>query len=459
MAIKVKRNIKPVQSETLKFHLPETKFFKLDNGLAVYFIQKEILPFLYMNLVADAGSKFDPADKKGLAYLYAMMADEGAGEYDALELSDQFDIIGANFSISCNQDSLYFSLQVLKDEFERGLELFTKVITQPHLNDNDFAREKRKVKTRILQIQDDADEIANEVFEYKLLGLKNSYAFPTIGYEKNVDSISIDDLRKFYKNNLLPSHSFLVVVGDYETEKLKQLLNSNFLNWTASTKPGTRPSFKSSSSPGIFVVNKKDSVQSEIRTGLISFKRNEYDYYARSILNMILGGQFSSRINLNLRENKGYTYGAFSRFIYFKSAAYFYVSTSVGIENTSQALNEIVCEIEKMRKGITEEELKFAKSSLLRKFPSNFESYSQIAANIIGQVIHSLPDDYFETYLDEINKITGERVLKAAEDNLNPDKLTTVVVGDIEKLADKLKILYPGKLMELDTNGRELNKL
>lgn len=456
---KVNRKQKPVHSEILKFHLPEINTFDLDNGLKVYFVQNTNLPFLYMNLVADAGSKYDPAWKKGLAYLYAMLADEGADEYDALQLSDEFDIIGASFSISCNQDTIFYAMQVLKDKFKRGIELFTKVISRPHLYEEDFAREKRKVKTRILQIRDDIEEIANEVFEYKLFGDKNPYAFPSIGYENDVDSISIDDVRDFYKNNITPEKSFIVIVGDYDTNSLKKLLNSYLKDWKVSSNASGALLLESSLAPGVYLVNKKDSVQSEIRTGLISFKRNEYDYFARSILNTIFGGQFSSRINLNLREAKGYTYGAFSRFIFFKSAAYFYVSTSVGIENTAVSLKEIISEIEKIREGVSNDELMFARSSLIRKFPSNFESYSQIASNIIGQVVHSLPDNYFETYLDEINKVNLDRILKAAEDNLNQHNLTTVIVGDIEKIVSQLGKDYPGELHELDINGRELKKL
>jgi len=455
----IKRNEKPPHSETLKFHLPQIDTFNLENGLEVFFVQKKTLPFLYMNLVVDAGSKYDPQGKKGLANLFARMADEGAAEYDSLALSDEFDIIGANFSINCNQDSIYVSLQVLQEEFERGLELFTKVILDPHLHQIDFDREKRKVSTRIMQIQDDADEIANQVFEYKIFGNLNPYAFPTIGYEKDVDIISINDIREYYKNNLMPEHSFLVVVGDYAADKLRQVLNNGFIKWKRSSISAADLSFKTSLAPGLYFVNKKDSVQSELRTGLISFKRNEYDYYARSILNTIFGGQFSSRINLNLRENKGFTYGAFSRFIYFKSSAYFYISTSVGIENTAVSINEIINEIEKIRSGITKEELEFAKSSLIRKFPANFESHRQIAANIIGQVIHSLPDNYFEKYIDEINNVTMERINKAAEDNLNPDNLITIVVGDTSKLKEQLKQFHPKVLNELDIHGNEIGEL
>ena len=455
---KLIRNKIPPHTETLKFHLPEINKFKLNNGMEIYFVQKKTLPFLYMNLVATAGSKFDPTGKKGLAYLFAMLADEGAGKYDALQLSDQFDIIGANFSISCNQDSLYFSLQVLKEEFEKGLELFASVITRPHLKEEDFNRERRKVKTRILQIQDDADEIANEVFEYKLFGGRNPYAFPAIGYERDVDLISINDVRNFYKNNLSPLKSFMVIVGDQDTKSLEQMLNTHFSGWHDSHCNKEELSFDTPITPGIFIVNKKATVQSEIRTGLISFKRSETDYFASTILNTVLGGQFSSRINLNLREDKGYTYGAFSRFIYFQSAAYFYISTSVGIDNTSLSLKEIFAEIEKIRDGISDEELEFARSSLIRKFPANFESYRQIASNIIGQVIHSLPSNYFETYIEEINNVTAGRVIKAAEVNLNSANLTTVIVGDHQKLTEQLQ-QYKGKLFELDTNGSELSRL
>ena len=459
MSLEVIRNKKPPRLRKIKFNLPEVIKFKLDNNLQVYFIQKSTLPLLSMSLVTEAGSKYDPAGKKGLTNLLAMAVDEGAGDYDSLQLSDQFEILGASFSISCDQDSVYFSLQVLKDEFERGLELFSTILIDSHLYEADLSREKRKIKTRILQTSDEADEIANEVFEYKLFGNNNPYAYPTIGYSDDIDSISLQDIKDFYNHFIVPENSFLVVTGDYETESLKNILNKYFRTWSRSSITKPRITNADIEQPGLYIIDKKDSVQSEIRTGLISYKRNDYDFYARSILNLILGGQFSSRLNLNLREHKGFTYGVYSRFIYLMSSAYLFVSTSVSSENTGAALTEIFKEIKKIRNGITKKELEFAKSSLIRKFPSSFESYRQIASNVIGQIIHTMPEDYFETYIDEIKKVTRERIIKAAEDNLFPDKLTTVIVGSKEKTAAQLKDIYNGEIIELDEKGSSLQSL
>ncbi len=451
------RRKKPAPGRKTEFNLPGVSSFKLKNGLQVYFVSKDTLPVMSMSLVLDAGSKFDPAGKKGLSNLLTMVMDEGAGKYDSLQLSDQFEIIGASFSIHCDQDSLYASLQVLADEFERGTELFSSIIVDPHLDEKDFEREKRKILTRILQNRDDVEEIANEVFELKLFGEKNPYAPPSIGYQDDIEAITAADLKNYYRNIITPSNAFIVVVGSYNEGKLSSTLNKYFSDWKTNefSKPVINP--KASEHQGLYIVDKKDSVQSEIRTGLICYERNEYDFYSRSILNLILGGQFTSRLNLNLREKKGFTYGIYSRFIYLKSAAYFFTTTSVSSENTGAALHEILKEIKKIRRGVTRKELDFAKSSLIRKFPSGFETYRQIASNIMAQINHSLPDDYFKLYPDRIKQITQDEVFKAAHDNLFPEKLTTVIAGNKEKIIGQLKEIYPGKIIELDAAGRILS--
>jgi zinc protease len=187
-----------------------------------------------------------------------------------------------------------------------------------------------------------------------------------------------------------------------------------------------------------------------LRIGHLTEKRNLTDYFPRLLLNLALGGQFSSRINLNLRENKGYTYGAFSNFNYYKYSGYFYVSTSVNSENTYQAIKEIKKELAEIRNGVTHEELLFAKTSLMRKFPSNFETNGQVASSISRMILYDLPDDHFAKYIQHIHDITIEDVNKAAENYIFPGKMITLIVGDKSEI---LKQFKEETLIELDMHG------
>ena len=449
----INRAIKPNPTEELNFSLPEINEFELENGLKVLFVQKDNLPIIQMSMISGCGSKYDPDVKKGLANLFSMVLDEGAGDLNALELSDEFDILGANFNISCSSDTVNLSLQTLTENFDKALHLFSKVILSPQLNDNDFEREKRKVKTKILQIQDEPDEIASSLFDMIVLGKNNPYAYQSLGYNKTIENISINDLKDFYSNYFLPNNSALIVVGNISLNELKNKLSKNLSSWEKKAFTPIEIKSNSISKTHIYLFDKKDSVQSEIRVGHISSKRNNKDYFSKHLLNTILGGQFSSRINLNLREDKGYTYGAFSRFTYYKDEAYFLASTSVGQENTANAVKEILNELNKIKEGVTSQELDFAKSSIIRKFPSNFETYSQVAGNLSGKIIFSLPENYFDTYIDSIKSVTLEDVNKTASENIFPDELVIVIVGDKNKILESLKDLNAGEINEVDIFG------
>lgn len=450
------RNIKPKESGQITFALPKIEKFKLENGLEVYFIQKNKLPLVQLNLIVNAGSTFDPDGKKGTSNLFAMAVDEGAGNYDALALSDEFDRLGSNFSVHSTQDSIYFSLQSLSENFERSLELFSTVLTKPHLSEQDFEREKRKVITRILQIKDEPDEIADSVFEKLLFGNKNPYASQTIGYDEDVKNISVEDLKNFYLKYIHPNNSALVVVGDTTLSQLQGQLNKYFKDWKSSPLPPQILYQRKDNLSKIYVVNKKDSVQTEIRMGHYSAKRNDGDYFSKSILNTILGGQFTSRINLNLREKKGYTYGAHSQFNYYKNEAYFYVSTSVASENTGNAVKEIFNELNNIKQGVLPSELEFAKSSIIRKFPANFETYKQVATNLAGIILHSLPDNYFNTYLQNVNSVSMENVNDAAVKHISPEQVVTVLVGEKDKIMNQINELKLGEVIEVDERGNQL---
>ena len=450
--MKFDRSIIPLPSATGSFIVPEYGKFKLGNGLQIYHVKKTELPIVIVNVVINSGSKFDPLNKKGTFNLLSMCIDEGAGEFNSLELSEQFDLLGVSFSIYCNSDNIQITLQTLKENFNKTMELLTKVLIEPHLSVEDFEREKRKILTRLQQLKDDPEYLANISFESILLGNKNPYSYPVLGSEKNIEQIVNDDVNLSYRNFILPNNSFIIVTGDINKSELIETFNTNLSGWKKNSFESELRLEDKNDIHKVYIVDKKDSVQTEIRVGQHSSGRNSKDYFAKHLMNTTLGGQFTSRINLNLREKHGYTYGAGSNFSYYKDNAYFSVYTSVGIEDTYNALKEIFHELKNIQNGVSEEELNFSKSSIVRKFPSNFETYKQITSNIAGKIIFNLPDDYFKSYIENISSVSLDDVNKAAVENIFPDRMTTVLVGDKEKLLEQLKGNEFGEVEVYDNN-------
>ena len=446
-----RKDIPKVKSE-ISFKLLKQNEFSLDNGLRVVFILKDKLPLVRLNLIVNAGSKYDPENKKGLSYLTSLVMDEGADGMNALQLSDEFDMLGSNFNLSADNDLINMSLQSLTENFDRSLELFSKVLLKPSFNDEDFDREKKKLITRIMQSKDEPEYLADQIFDKVILGKSNNYSFPVSGYEETVESITVDELKTHYGKFFSPSNSALIVVGDLNQNELVNLLNKYLSNWTTVQNDFRFSIASAKPSKNIYLHHKEGSVQTEIRVGHITPKRNEKDFFQRYLLNTILGGQFTSRINLNLRERNGYTYGATSRFQYFKDTAFFEVSTSVGIENTVNALKEILFELDNIHNGVTDKEIEFAKSSITKKFPLNFETYRQIASGVAGKILFSLPDNYFDTYISNVNAVSKSDIDNSAKEFIMNDKLSIVLVGDKNLLLPKLGDLQI-EVLEVDLFG------
>ena len=248
----------------------------------------------------------------------------------------------------------------------------------------------------------------------------------------------------------------LFIVGNINEHHLIEIVNQNLSNIESAHSSNDnfeKPKIKEKT---FYLVDKKGSAQSELRIGHIAKTRNSEDYYPTKIMNTILGGQFSSRINLNLREKKGYTYGANSSFGYFKHTGIFEISTAVNIDNTSDSIKEIFFEIEEIQKNINQEEIDFAKSYLIKQFPSKFETYSQVAKNIESIVTHNLSFDEFNTYQSNIKNVETNEVLKAARENILNEYLTIVIVGDKQKVIPQIEKEFNITPTELDKEGNEI---
>ena len=450
--MEINRTKRPQTSDEIRFNVPAIEFNKLNNDLKIFFSKKNELPIIRINMIVNGGSRFDPKKQKGLSNLLTMCIDEGAGEYDALQLADAFEMLGAQFSVASDFDISMVSLQVLSENFIPALKLFKSVIIEPHLTENDYNREKNKVLVRLNQAKIEPDYIADISFQLFLFGKDCPYSYPVLGVEKDIENIHPEYVRNYFQQKFTPKNSSLVIVGNIDSKSFDKILQDEFNEWKTSAA-FHQPELNFKKIPKkTFIVNKPNSVQTEIRVGHQSSKRNEIDFFQKQIINLVLGGQFSSRLNLNLREKHGYTYGIRSMFNYLKEIGYFEISTSVSTENTANALREIFFEIKKIKQGITTDEIKFAKSSLSRRFPSNFETYRQISANISSKIIHNLPDNYFDTYLQKLESVSLEEVNKIATNSIYPEELITVMVGDSKKITELIKEEEFGEIVVLSVD-------
>ncbi len=432
------RTIKPQPTGKIKFNLPEYLSFTLKNNLKVYYSKKDTLPIVQFNLIIPSGSIYDEPNKNGLATLTSMLIDEGAGNLSGFEISDKIEILGSILNISNNKEFTTISLLTLKENILKSLEILSLIVQNPTFEEHNFLREKQKLKNKILQLNDDPSFMASSGFQ-KILYKSTPFQHPTNGTLATLENISNEDVKLFHQQNYNPNGSFLVIVGNLEYGEAEKISNDFFGNWESKNKD-SKDNFSFNNAPRqISVIHKNGAAQSELRIGHLSKSRNSNDFYARSLLNSILGGQFSSRINLNLREDKGYTYGAHSNYNYNTYCSTFTVSTSVKSENTVDAITEILAELKNIKLNISQEELNFSKSYLIRRYPSLFETYSQVAMNLSLLPIYNLESNYFNNYIENLENVTLDEVLSAGKENILLDNLVITVVGDKEKLNEQFK--------------------
>lgn len=431
------RKVKPVPSGKIQFSLPEINLFNLRNSVKVYHVEKRSLPIVQINLLIPAGSIHSPGNKVGVSALTSMLIDEGAGELNGLEISNRIEMLGSILNITSNKEFTTISLLSLKENFIESLEILSLILLSPTFSQTDFEREKQKIESHIMQLNDDPSYLASK--ELNSIIYKNTpYQFPSNGNKDTLGNINNDDIRKFYNDNYKPNGSSLVVVGDMSKTELEVHLNNLFGRWKGSNDQKLKNTKIKKTTKQLILVNKSDAAQSELRLGHISEKRDSDNFFSRTILNSILGGQFSSRINLNLREDKGFTYGANSNYHYNRVGSTFAVSTSVKTENTIEALDEIMFELKNVKKTLREEEISFSKSYLVRRYPSLFETYSQVATNISLLPIYNLEKEYFSNYIKNITEVKLNDVVAAAHESINLDNLVIIVVGSSKLLKDDL---------------------
>ena len=439
--------------------LPAIQKFTLPNGLKVLLVENHELPLVAFNLVVNAGTEFDPLDQPGLSSMTADMMDEGTKSRTALQIADEIDFIGASMDVRATTDGTFASLNTLTKHTDAALNVFADVLLHPTFPQAEFDRIKNQRLTSILQQKDQPGTIASNAFSYVVYGPQHPYGINSSGTESSISNLTRENLVSFYGSHYLPNNATMVVVGDVSLASVTPKLEKAFSSWKkGETRAASFPPTPSVDRRRVYMIDKPGAAQSEIRIGYPALARNTEDFQTVNLMNRVLGGQFSSRLNISLREKHGYTYGARSSFSFNKKPGPFIANAAVTTAKTDSSILEFLSEIDLMHnEGVTADELAFVKKGLTGNFALSFETPSQVANALRNLVLYDLPNDYYQTYLQAIDKVTLDEVKGAAKKYLDSSKMAVVFVGDLSVVRESVEKMNFGETVLCDTDGKKIN--
>jgi zinc protease len=434
------------------YHFPRFTRHQLANGMRVVVAPVRKLPVVSVLALVDAGAMTDAAGAEGLAVLTAGALTEGTRRRDGARLALDAESLGASLDASADWDSAVVRLSVLTPRLEQAFALFTEVLTEPAFPEREIERLKEERLAELLQQRTEPRTLADEAFAAWVYAKGSRYARPEAGSEPSVRAITRERLERFWASRYRPGATTLVIVGDVEADAALALVERALGSWSGDAAPAARVDDRPARAErGVLVVAKADAPQSELRVGHVGLPRNNPDFFPATVMNAILGGLFSSRINLNLREAHAWTYGAHSGFDWRLQAGPWVADSAVKSEVTADAVQEIMNEIDRIRTTpVAPEELSLATSYLDGVFPIRYESTGAIAGALANLVLYGLPDDYFDRYRANVRAVTAADVLAAARARLWPDRAVVVIAGDAEKIRPELEALDAGPVVVAD---------
>lgn len=429
-----------------EYHFPRFTRDRLENGLNVIVSTVSKLPIVSVAVVVDATALADDKGKEGMAELTAQALREGSAARDGVRLSLDLEKLGTSLEAGADWDNTVVSMTVLKDKLEAAFAILAEVVLSPAFDEDDVARLKVERLAERMQILDEPRGLADESFAGYVYADRARFSKPMSGTTKSVSAIRRADLESFYKRNYFPQGTTLIFVGDIRTDEAMRLAESAFGGWKGEQGPlPVNADSPARDTRAIEIVARPEAAQSEVRIGHVGVPRSHPDYFRIVVMNAVLGGLFSSRINLNLREVHGYTYGASSYFDWRRQSGPFAISTAVQSEVTGAAISETLKEIDRMRdEEIGEDELTLATSYLEGVFPIRYETTAAIASALANLATFGLPEDYYDTYRENIAAVTTRHVLNAARKYVKPEELQIVVVGAEEIIREQLEKLGIG---------------
>lgn len=411
---------------------------RLDNGLRVWTVPYGAIPVATAMLVVARGTANDPAHQPGLAGLTGDLLDEGAGDLDAIGLAEAFARLGTQLDIDVAPDATTVTCSGLSRTLDRTLDLLASVVRRPRLESPDFARVRELRMNRLRQLSRSAGTVADRAYVAAIFD-GHAYGHGAMGTTAALSDMSVEDARRFWGGHFGPAVATLVVVGDVAPAQVMAAARRAFDSWDAVVEAPDVASAPTRPDPRILLVDRPGAAQSELRIGHVASARSTPDYHALVVLNAVLGGQFTSRINRRLREEKGITYGAHTSFDFRRLAGSFSCDTSIQSDATADAVADVLAEFAGVRTSVVSaNELAAARASLTRGYVRSFETAGQIARAAMQLVVHDLPDDTFDRFVPAIDAVGDDDVHRVALTSVRPDEATVVVVGDASACAAPL---------------------
>ena len=447
------RNAAPKAAAARPLVVPVPKSFTLPNGLTVLLNERPGLPVVSATLALRSGSSANPADKPGLANFTAAMIDEGTTTRSSLQIANDAAQLGGALSTGSGPDSTQVSITALSRTFPQMLTLLADVVRRPSFPADEVDRQRASRLAQLVQQRENINAIASAVTAAALYGSKHPYGGTELGTEESNKAMTAGDMKAFWQRNYVPNNAALVVSGRISEAELRPLVQQAFGDWQRGTPDQPQRAAEQGSPARIVLVDKPGAPQSQLRAVSIAAPRVTPDYEAMRVMNDIFGGLFSSRLNLNLREEHGYTYGANSQFVFRRTPGFFVAASGVRTDVTAPALAEITKELSKMRDGVSAEELTLAKDAIVRSLPSEFETSSTVTTTTTNLFIFGLPIDYYARAQARFSSVTAAQVASAARTYFVPDKMLYIVVGDRAKIEGEIQKLNMGALEVWNADG------
>jgi predicted Zn-dependent peptidase len=448
----------PLPGPPVTFVPPKIESFTLNNGMRVLLVERHELPIVDVRLVVKIGAGDVAGEKPGVASFTGAMLEQGTKKRTALQISDDFEAIGAQHAAWVDWDSGNVTMKVLSSDLDKGLDIFADVVTNPTFPDAEIERLRARRLASLAQEKNSPGAMVQNALAAALYGRGHPYGNSLTGRVDDAKALKKADLLRFYRKAFVPQNAAIVVAGDVTRATLAPKLQARFGAWSggAPVRPAI-PAVPPSRGARVTLVDRPGAPQSQVILAEPGVPFSSKDRDALWVMNAILGGMFTSRVNLNLREKHAYTYGARTRFSMRHGPGPFTAGGAMVADKTRESVKELLSELERIRaEDVTPEELSDAKENLRLAMPGRFESVSDVTGALADLVVYDLPLDEYATRPARIAAVTAAEVRRVASTYLHPQSIHVIVVGDRKSVEPELEILRLGKAEVRDAYGDPL---